>query len=302
MTRVGCSSRQSSASLINILSIRMPLARMLLLSILVIVVLNQHADSQPLTAAQVVNNPELLHARLRAVNPGYRDQAQFEMNPDLGLVGDLSGGGVVDISPLTGIPFGALDLRGLQVSDLTPLKGMPLRVLGVEETAVTNLHPLAGMRLEKLYLNATVVSDLHPLTGMPLVELMLVETSVKDLRPLRGLPLQQLWLSEAPVQDISPLAECPLVSLTLEGTKVSDIRPLARISSLKRLHIAGTKVNDLTPLKGLKLQRLIFTPANIKMGLDIVRGMKTLTEIGTTLDTRMPPEKFWQQYDQASKK
>jgi internalin A len=261
----------------------------------------QQAGAQTLTAKQIVGNPEILHARLRLANPDYRDQAQFGDDPELGLVGDFSGGGVTDLTPLQGIPFRVLDLRGLQISDLAPLKGMPLLVLGLEETGVTNLRPLAGMRLGKLYLNGTAVSDISPLAGMPLTELMLVETHVKDLRPLRGMPIQQLWLNDTKVQDISPLGECPMVSLTLEGTAVSDLRPLAEISTLERLHIAGTKVKDLTPLKGLKLQRLIFTPNNIKAGLDIVRGMKTITELGTTLDNRMPPKKFWQQLDQGQK-
>ena len=259
---------------------------------------NSVAQTSSLTAAQVISNPELVHGRLRLSNPEYRDQAQFGLEPDIGLVGDFSRGGVTDLTPLHGISFGALDLRGLQVSDLTPLKGMPLVVLGAEETGVSDLRPLAGMRLAKLYLNATGVSDLRPLEGMPLTELMLVETSVRDLRPLRGMPLQQLWLSDTPVQDITPLAECPLVSLTLERTKVSDLHPLSKISSLERLHLGGSKVSDLTPIKGLKLQRLIFSPKSVKVGMEVVRGMKTLTEIGSSLDRRMPPEKFWELYDQ----
>ncbi len=256
------------------------------------------AKSPVLTPAQVVNNPELVHARLRAKNPGYRNQAQFAVDPALGLVGDLSGGGVSDLAPLQGIPFGALDLKGLQVSDLAPLKGMPLMVLGLEDTHVTDLTPLAGMKLEKLYLSNTAISDLKPLAGMPLKELMLVGTRVKDLRPLKGNPVQMLWLNNTPVTDISPLAKCPIVSLTLEGTGVSDLRPLSEMSSLQRLHIGGTRVRDLTPLKGLRLTRLIFSPKAISAGLESIRNMKTLTELGTTLGTRMPPGQFWQQYDQ----
>jgi Leucine-rich repeat (LRR) protein len=86
-------------------------------------------------------------------------------------------------------------------------------------------------------------------------------------------------------------------SLTLEGTKVADLRPLSRMTSLKRLHIGNTPVSDLSPLKTLKLERLIFTPRNIRKGLDVVRNMKTLMEVGTTLETRMPPEQFWSRYD-----
>lgn len=252
-----------------------------------------------LTAGQVVASPELVHTRLRSKNPEYQNQAQFAVDPSLGLVGDLSAGGVHDLSPLQGIPFRALDLKGARVSDLTPLKGMPLTVLGLEDTDVADLGPLAGMKLEKLYLSGTAVSNLRPLSGMPLKELMLVETGVKDLRPLRGAPIQMLWLNGAPVSDISPLADSPLISLTLEGTNVSDLRPLAKIPTLQRLHIGRTRVRDISPLRGLKLTRLIFSPAMIEAGLEGIRKMKTLTELGTTLENRMPPEQFWQLYDQS---
>lgn len=107
-----------------------------------------------------------------------------------------------------------------------------------------------------------------------------------------------LWLNETPVADISSLADSPLMSLTLEGTSVSDLRPLSGVSSLRRLHIGRTKVRDLTPLKRLQLTRLVFSPKNIRVGLETVRNMKTLTEVGTTLDSRMPPQQFWKLYDQ----
>lgn len=251
-----------------------------------------------LTPAQVISTPELVHARLRARNPEYRDEAKFAIDPVLGLVGDLSGGGVVDLGSLQGIPFGALDLKGLEVSDLAPLEGMPLVVLGLEDTRATDLSSLAGMKLKRLYLSNTSISDLKSLAGMPLEELMLVGTRVKDLRPLRGSPIQMLWLNNTPVTDISPLAKCPIVSLTLEGTGVSDLRPLSKMSSLKRLHIGGTRVRDLTPLKDLRLTRLIFSPKAINAGLEAIRHMNTLTELGTTLETRMPPKQFWELYDQ----
>ncbi len=258
----------------------------------------QQGQPEGLTAEQVVANPELVHARLRAKNPEYRNQAQFAIDPVMGLMGDLSGGGVHDLSALQGIPFGALDLKGLPVEDLTPLKGMPLTFLGLEETRVYDLRPIAGMKIEKLYLSNTPIVGIEPLAGMPIRELMLVGTAVKDLRPLRKAPVQMLWLNGAPVSDITPLAGCPIMSLTLEGTNVSDLRPLSKMTSLRRLHIAGTPVSDLTPLKGLKLTRFIFSPGSIKVGLNIARDMKSLTEVGTTLEDKMPPKAFWKLYDQ----
>jgi hypothetical protein len=258
---------------------------------------SRKAKGAALNSAQVLANPEILHQRLKLKNPDYQGQAQFALDPLIGLVGDFNGSKISDLSPLEGIPFGALDLRGQGVSNLKPLQGMPLKLLGIEDSLVADLTPLKGMRLEKLYLNNTPVSDLGPLRGMPLKELMLVGTKVKDLKPLQGSPLQMLWLNNTQVFDISPLAGCPIRSLTLERTKVVDLKPLSKMASLKRLHIGETPVSDISPLKTLQLERLIFTPENIRKGLDVVRNMKTLTEIGTTLETRMPPEQFWSRHE-----
>jgi hypothetical protein len=260
---------------------------------------SQETAASALTAAQVVENPELLHARLLAANPGYGGQAEFAQDPDMGLVGDLSAApAVTDLSPLRNIPFNALDLRGLAVSDLASLKGMPLKVLCLEGTRVVDLAPLRGMKLEKLYLNDTAVRDLAPLSGMPLTEMILIGTKVERLEPLRGAPLQSLWLNGLAVTDVSPLAKSPLVSLTLEGTKVSDLSALSGMTSLQRLHVGGAPVTDLTPLKDLHLTRLIFTPATVTKGIDGLRAMGTVTELGVTLEGRMPPKQFWALYDQ----
>jgi Leucine-rich repeat (LRR) protein len=258
---------------------------------------SQTAQGTALSAEQVLADPGILHQRLKLKNPEYNGQAQFASDPALGLAADFTGSKISDLSGLAGIPFNALDLRGQPVSDLKPLKGMPLRILGIEDTRVADLSPVKGMKLEKLYLNNAPITDLRPLNGMPLKELMLAGIKVKDLKPLHGAPLQELWLNDTPVSDISLLIGCPMKSLTLEGTKVADLRPLSRMTSLKRLHIGNTPVSDLSPLKTLKLERLIFTPRNIRKGLDVVRNMKTLMEVGTTLETRMPPEQFWSRYD-----
>jgi hypothetical protein len=246
---------------------------------------------------QLLENPEKIHETLRQNNPGYTGQVQFAWDPVVGFIGDFSKAGVIDISALKGIPFGALDLKGQAVHDLAPLRGMQLKLLGLEDTKVTDLSPLQGMPIEKLYLNNTPVGNLKPLAGMPLRELMLVGTQVKDLDPLKGIPVKMLWLNETAVTDIAPLVDCPLESLTLHRTKVSDLGPLVRSTKLKRLHIGETPVHDLTPLKSLSLQRLIFSPASIQKGLDDMRNMQSLAVLGTTLEGVMPREQFWQLYE-----
>jgi Leucine-rich repeat (LRR) protein len=88
------------------------------------------------------------------------------------------------------------------------------------------------------------------------------------------------------------------VSLTLHRTPVNDISPLAN-TGLQRLHIGETNVSDLTPLKGLRLTRLVFDPDDIKSGMDVVKAIPTITEIGSKFEDGQndlkPAAVFWQE-------
>lgn len=57
------------------------------------------------------------------------------------------------------------------------------------------------------------------------------------------------------------------------------------------------RVSDLTPLKGMHLGKIIFTPANITKGIEIVRGMKRIVKIGINDKRGMKPKAFWKKYD-----
>lgn len=249
-----------------------------------------------LTADQILARPELVHVRLKAKNPHYQNEARFAQDAEAGLVAEIVEAAILDLSPLAGLPLGALDLRATPVADLEPLRGLPLTLLALEQTRVSDLSPLRGMKLRKLYLNQTSVRDLTPLEGMPLKELMAANAKIEDLTPLEGAPLEALWLNHNPVTNLAPLARCPLITLTLEGTRVSDLAPLASVKTLQRLHIGDTAVRDLTPLAGLPLTRLIFDPARISNGLEVVRAKTSLEELGVTLEGRMPPAQFWAQF------
>lgn len=246
---------------------------------------------------------QTLTAALRAANPGFTGEAVVE-NQDGVIVVAINAPEVRDISPLAGLRIHKLDLYQCSVSDLTPLSGLPLEALALDRTKVTDLRPLSGMPLQYLSLSETDVSDLTPLAGCPLKQLNLVRTKVSDLSPLARCPLETLWLNETPVKDLFPLRHVPLVSLTIAGTPVEDLSPLKGMP-LRRLHIARSQVTDLTPLRWLRLERLVFTPSRIKTGLDIVRNMPTLREIGTAFgesdwgieDRLMPPDEFWALYD-----
>jgi internalin A len=111
-----------------------------------------------------------------------------------------------------------------------------------------------------------------------------------------------LWLSDAPVTDLSPLRGAPLASLTMKGVPVQDLSPLASMTELRRLHIGDCAAQDLSPLAGLHLTQLIFTPGRVARGMEHVRQMPTLQEIGTRFDDPensdvMPAAKFWELYD-----
>jgi internalin A len=239
-----------------------------------------------------------LHEAIRSANPGYTGNGQFQIDqrgqPQAISLDDC---GITDFSPLRGMSLMALSARSSQVPDIEALRGMPLVELYLENTGVKDLSPLSGMSsLRKLYLSGTPVTDLGPLRGLSLVEMNLVETPVSDLGPLAGAPLQMLWLTDTQVEDLTPLAKCPLVSLTVHRTAVSDLSPLAG-TRLQRLHIGGTRVTDLTPLEGVPLTRLVFDASQIQKGLEVVKRMPTLQEIGSQFEdganNLKPPGVYW---------
>lgn len=239
-----------------------------------------------------------LHEAVRAANPGYTGNGQFQIDPN-GQVQAiaLDNCGVTDLSPFSGMRLQALYLLGCAVPDIDVLSGMPLVELYVEQTGVTDLSPLKGATtLRKLYLSDTDVSDLSPLEGLPIVEMNLVRTQVKNLDPLKGMPLQMLWLTGSPIEDISGLSESPLVSVTLHQTNVTDLSPFSN-TALQRLHIGETPVRDLSPLAGMRLTRLVFDPEKIEKGMDAVKAIRTMEQIGRKFEDGnndlAPPAVFW---------
>lgn len=239
-----------------------------------------------------------LHEAIRKKNPGYSGNGQFNIDPQGQVVAiAIDNCNVSDLSMFTGMNLQALYLQSCPVEDITPLKGMPFVELYLEKTPLKSVEALRGnTTLQKLYLSGTGVTDLSPLEGLPITELNIVETHVKDLSPLQGMPLQMLWLTGAPVEDISPLRSSPLVSLTLHRTKVRDLSPLSG-TRLQRLHIGETPVTDLSPLAGLNLTRLVFDIDRIEKGIDAIKSMRSLRELGSKFEDEekdlVHPAVFW---------
>jgi len=75
------------------------------------------------------------------------------------------------------------------------------------------------------------------------------------------------------------------------------LSPLSK-TQIQRVHIGGTDIEDLTPLANLPLTRLIFNPAKVTKGLEAIKKIPTLQELGTTLEGRMWPADFWAQLEQ----
>lgn len=264
-------------------------------------------DSEPAkSSSPTIATPERLTEALKAKNPGFSGEVQMEpISADL-LAVAINDSAIKDISPLARQRIGRLDLSKCDIADLSPLEGLPLDQLFLEDNQrLSDISALRGMPLQKLYLSHTRVENLSPLRRAPLEELNLLGTRVKDLSPLAECPIKMLWLTGCPVADISPLRRVPLISLTLQDTLVTDLSPLEG-HPLQRLHIGGSAVTDLTPVGSLQLTRLVFTPSRIKKGLDLVRKMPSLKELGTRFDDnaddKMPPATFWELYDKGELK
>ncbi len=252
-------------------------------------------------AAPVAWTELALHKALRKANVGYSGNGEFRIEGGRVLAIRLAQCGITNVEPLRGMDLMMLDLQACPVSDIAALEGMPLIELYLDGTAVEDLSPLAGMgSLKKLYIDKSNVRDLSPLKGLPIQEFNAVGTRVSDISALQGMPLQMLWLTDLPVTDISALAGSPLISVTLHRSKVEDLAPLAQ-TRIQRIHIGETPVTDLTPLADLPLTRLVFDPGKIQKGIEGIRRIPTMTQIGTKfeqdLNTLLPPVQFWPKYD-----
>ena len=205
-------------------------------------------------------------------------------------------GSTTGLSPLRGLALEDLTLSGFRGSDLHPLRGMPLKNFSCDSPNVSDLSPLEGMPLENLTVAGAKVSDLTPLKGMRLTSVCIYRTLVTDLSPLKGMPVRSLVAFDTQVEDLSPLGGMPLVNLDLQNTKVKDLTPLRGMHTLTSLRCTNTQVTDLSPLEGMSLQGIGFTPKNITKGIEVLRTMKSLTQISDGTRNFTPAE-FWKKYD-----
>ena len=258
------------------------------------------AETQSSSIDEISPTIDRIQKILAKANPKYRGQGKFHQENGVIVAAELPNCELRDLSPLRGLKLQGLDLSGNPVREIRHLKGMPLRNLFLENTNVESLRELNDAKLVELRLNNSPIQSLHGLEGQPLENLYAVSTRITEVSPLRSSNLRQLWLSESPVSDVSGLAGLPLVSLTLHRTLIEDVFFVRSLPLLERLHIGDTMVEDLTPLAGMNLTRLVFTPSRIKRGMNVVRSLYGLREIGTVFDDTgrdlSSPEAFWTKF------
>ncbi len=184
----------------------------------------------------------------------------------------------LDLSPLNGMRIRRLKTANGTV-DLSAVKDLPLTDLACFGSGVTNLTPISGMPLHVLWVTGNwELTNLEPLKGMPLTGFACDNTQVADLSPLSGMPLKYLICHVTRVADLSPLKGMPLEQLSCNQTLITDLSPLA----------------------GMKLKQLWFTPNPKLKGLQAIRQMDSLVEIGTANDKTISSNEFWKQYDEGA--
>ena len=193
----------------------------------------------------------------------------------------ISGLGVADLSPLSGLDLVHLFVSDNAISDLEPLANLlALELLYVDGNRISDLRPLANLiELERLHLNDNAISDLAPLAGLVKLEwLHLDGNRISDLQPLANLfELKQLILDGNDVSDLGPLANLvKLKGLYLDENSVSGLGPLEHLVELEHLRLNHNLVSDLGPLANLVGLRWLRLEGNRVSDLSPLAGMTGL--------------------------
>jgi serine/threonine protein kinase/Leucine-rich repeat (LRR) protein len=117
-----------------------------------------------------------------------------------------------------------LDLSDTPIADLSPISGMPISALNLRNCPhLEDLGPLQEMPLRSLILDGSGVVDLSALKPLKLEDLSIAGTGVVDLSPLAGSSLRRLDCSDIPASSFSALAQTRLETLSLAGTSVGEL-------------------------------------------------------------------------------
>jgi serine/threonine protein kinase/Leucine-rich repeat (LRR) protein len=183
-----------------------------------------------------------------------------------------------------------------QPLDLSALRGMKIRVLSCFGRHL-DFSTVKSLPISELTCIGGRNTDLTMLAGMPLKSFAISGNwDLTNIEPLKGMPLTSFVCDNTQVADLSPLGGMPLTILVCPVTKVADLSPLKGMP-LEELYCHQTLITDLSPLAGMKLKKLTFTPNPGLKGLQAIRQMDSLAEIGTAQDKMISSSEFWKKYD-----
>lgn len=253
---------------------------------------------------------EAVSQKLKELNPnfdGKLSDAQNESSPAVIKDGhvvslEIVTDNVTDVSPIRALK----NLEVLQCCsknksrrplDLSPLNGLRIQIL-ISLDQKFDLSTIKGLPISNLTCFGGGNTDVTPISGMPLQSLTLSGNwELTNLQPLKGMRLTHFACDNTLVADLSPLSGMPLKSLVSHVTQVADLSPLKGMP-LEFLSCEKTLIKDLSPLAGMKLTKLSFTPNPELKGIEVVRQMGSMLEIGTAQDKLIPSSRFWKEYDE----
>ena len=235
----------------------------------------------------------------------------------LTLDAPLSGwDGLSDLSPLASMPLTELCLsRQRGVHDIAPLRGKAIGRLVLNGTSVKSLAGVPGAQLRHLAISGTPISDLRPALVAPLETLECSpQTITTGLDAMLELPTLRVACGLRPVDckrwikisqsiaEVNPdyswmgtwiFNDGRLVELRL-AHPIGNLAPLGALSDLRILQLAGP-IADLRPILGLQLTELVCNPIPNALGLDGLRTMRTLKNIGPSTQTVKPAADWWRE-------
>jgi serine/threonine protein kinase len=164
-----------------------------------------------------------------------------------------------------------MDISGLGVRDLTPLRGLMISELRCDFNRIESLEPLKGMELHVLSCNGNRIASLEPLKGMPLVKLSCSDNRIRDLEPLRGMKLRGLSCGDNPISSLEPLRRSMLSELEIRRLHLTSLEVLKEMELID-LDFSDNQVSSLEPLRGMILSHLLFSSNQVR-DLEPLRGM-----------------------------
>jgi serine/threonine protein kinase/Leucine-rich repeat (LRR) protein len=229
------------------------------------------------------------------------------------LAFDLSDTKITDLSLLSGMPLGSLNLTGCkEIANFAPLREFhSLTGLQLGSTSISDLAPLHGLPLEDLSLPNTRTFDIAALRGMKLKKVDLRNTRVADLSPLAGMPLDQFGADSIPATDYTPLSGAPLEKCCILNSALSNLSFL-RGSPVKELSLFGcNSARGFAILGELKFLEVLILPQSFRTlpddefaAIGAVRTHPTLKNIqadnldaAEQMGATQSKEVFWKDWD-----